>query len=311
VSEVIEFSVPGTCAHLGPGFGVLGVAVDIPLRIRVESKAAGGHRVVREGSLSHAPKDPRHDPILRAVHAAAERFAIRLPAGLDITATNDIPAYTGLGTNAASFAAGFGIAARFAPHTPPADELIDLLVELGGTAAHGGAALYGGLVACCEVRTAERSVGHHVFRYALAPEWHFVLVCPHVRIGAAEANRILPPTLAHGVVQRSSGRLLGLLHGFAVGDEVLLGNCIADEIHVPFRRALVPGLGNALEAIVASGVPAVTISGAGPTLVAITRDEAAGKRAAQAARAAFAAAGVDVHTLQVRGYESGALPGDA
>ena len=215
VTEPLQFTVPATCAHLGPGFGVLGLAVDIPLHITVTEECEPGHHVVRHGEMSGAPEDPRHDGILRALQVGAERLQIKLPDALTITAENSIPAGTGLGTSSAGFVAGFGVAVRYAKESPPADELTDLLVELGGTAAHGGAALYGGLVATCPVQVAQEKVAHRVFRYPLNDAWRFVLACPKARIGTADARRVLPASLPHGVIKRTTGRVLGLLHALA------------------------------------------------------------------------------------------------
>ena len=308
MSKAFEFKVPATCAHLGPGFGVLGLAVDLALSIQVEESGSGGFEVLREGEMSHAPKDPRHDAILRALNAARERFSIKLPDSLRITATNHIPPFTGLGTNAAAFAAGFGIASRYASSAPPADELLDVMVELGGTASHGGAALYGGLVACCPVQTAQERVSHRVFRYALSEDWHFVIACPNHHMGTSDVVRVLPATLPHGVIRRTSGRLLGLLHALAVGDDTLLRNCLVDEVHVPFRRSLVPGVDKTLGRIETDELAGVTISGAGPALVMLTTDEQAAAKGETLMHATFAEEGMDVEIVRVGGCTYGALP---
>ena len=49
-----QFKVPATCAHLGPGFGVLGVAVDVALTVEVEPTGAIGFEIIRHGEVSHA-----------------------------------------------------------------------------------------------------------------------------------------------------------------------------------------------------------------------------------------------------------------
>jgi homoserine kinase len=305
-----EFDVPATCAHLGPGFGVLGLAVDLALKIRVEESKSGGFEVVRDGVMSHDPKDPRHDGILRGLNAASERFSIKLPGGLAISARNDIPAFSGLGTNSAAFAAGLGIACRYTSQPPTADALLDLLVELGGTPAHGGAALYGGLVAVCPVQTSKDELRHLVLRYALADSWHFVIARPDHHIGAPEAVRLLPASLPHGVIKRTSGRLLGLLHALSVGDDELLKSCMVDEVHVPYRRKLVPGVDQALRAIQEGNIAGATISGAGPALVLITQSEESATVGAKTMQTAFDEAAMPVDILHLRGSRHGAIPDD-
>lgn len=306
--EPFKFKVPATCAHLGPGFGVLGVAIDTALTIEVEETSSSGLEVIRRGEMSHAPEDPRHDAILRALTAAQEKYEIKLPAGLRITADNEIPASSGLGTNSACYAAGFGIAARYAQQVPPADELVDLLVHLGGTAAHAGAALYGGLVACSPVQTAQETVCHHVFRYALSSDWRFVIVTPDHHLAASEVVRVLPANLPHGVIKRTSGRLLGVLHALAVGDEDLLRHCLIDEVHVPFRRNIVPGMDQALRAIDEMGRGGATISGAGPGLVLITTSTEVAQEGGTRMQKAFEDAGLAAKITVVGTSEVGALP---
>lgn len=308
MAEPLQFTVPATCAHLGPGFGILGLAVDIPLHITVTEEAERGHRVIHHGEMSGTPEDPRHDGILRALHACAERFEIKLPESLTITAENSIPAGTGLGTSSAGFAAGFGVAVRYARGSPPADELTDLLVELGGTAAHGGAALYGGLVATCPVQVAKERVAHRVFRYALHDSWRFVIACPKVRIGTADARRVLPASLPHGVTKRTTGRVMGLLHALAEGDETLLRRCITDEVHVPYRRRLLEGLDEAIHAGEEAGAAGVTISGAGPALLALTTDESRSPAIRDAMADALQKTGAEVDVLMVHASLTGALP---
>jgi len=303
-----QFKVPATCAHLGPGFGVLGVAVDVALTVEVEPTGAIGFEIIRHGEVSHAPEDSRHDPVLRALSAAQEKYDIKLPSGLRITVDNKIPAFSGLGTNSASYAAGFGIAARYAQQAPTADELVDLLVHLGGTAAHAGAALYGGLVACSPVQTAQETVAHHVFRYALSPDWIFVIAAPQYHLAASDVVRVLPANLPHGVIKRTSGRLLGVLHALAVGDQDLLRHCLVDEVHVPFRRNIVPGMNDALRAIEDMGAGGATISGAGPAIVMATTSEKVAREGGAKMQEAFAQAGLTAEITTVGISTTGALP---
>ncbi len=49
MTEAFEFHVPATCANLGPGFGVLAIALDLPLVISVEPREEEGHAVERRG----------------------------------------------------------------------------------------------------------------------------------------------------------------------------------------------------------------------------------------------------------------------
>jgi homoserine kinase len=54
------------------------------------------------------------------------------------------------------------------------------------------------------------------------------------------------------------------------GDLDLLQQSIEDRLHMPYRLPLIPGAQQALDAAYQAGASAVTISGAGPSLIAFT-----------------------------------------
>ena len=99
-----------------------------------------------------------------------------------------------------------------------------------------------------------------------------------------------------------------MLHALEIGDEELLGKFLFDEVHVPFRRRLVPGMEQAMQAGCEAGAAGVTISGHGPGLVALTTDEAAVEPISQAMIEAFAAEEQVVETLPLRAATRGACP---
>ena len=310
MNEPFEFRVPATCANLGPGFGVLAVALDLPLSMSVASVKDDGHEVDRRGTAQEMRMDTRHDAILRGLHEAATRFDIKLPAGLRIVADSRIPPASGLGTHTASFAAGIGAALRFAKQVPTEHEALDLLVGLGGDPGHGAAALAGGFTAVCQTSVPAEQLSFRVLQRPLHEAWHFVLACPEARVTTADTRRILPPTLPHAITPRTASRLIGLLDALEAGDEALLGKFLFDEVHVPFRRRLVPGMDLAMTAGCEAGAAGVTISGHGPGLVALTTDEAKVEPIARAMAEAFATVEQVVETLPLRATTRGALPAD-
>ncbi len=272
MTDTFRFEVPASSANLGPGYQVLGVALDVTLKARVEVRRKGeGISIERRAGVVEQFDDPRHDPIVRGIHATATRFGIKLPAALHATIESDIPPACGLGTTSAGFACGMAIAARFAKETPSFEDLVSELVALGGDPAHGAAALVGGLVACCQLATTGTAPRYRVFPHALLDDWRFVVVAPAVPMSVAELARLLPASLPHAFASRTTGRALGVLRALALGDEDLLGECIVDDVHVPYRRQALPGMSDAMRAAVTAGAAGATISGAGPALIAFTR----------------------------------------
>lgn len=305
----ITFHVPASAANLGPGYGVIALALDLALGITVEQSGDGDLVVERRDDPSAHLEDTRHDPVLRGLRAGAERFGVALPKGLHVVVEGTIPRGTGMGTISAGFAAGLAIAVRLGKKKVAASQLLDALVPLGGDPAHGAAALLGGLCATVPMSAPQDTELHQrILQFPIHRDWHYVIALPDVQMGTADTKRVLPPTLPHAATARSTGRTLGVLHALEHGDEDLLRHCLVDEIHLPYRRRLVPGLSEALVAAVAAGAAGATICGHGPGLIAFTIASGKTPEIARAMVHAFAQAGREATTLTLQTAFYGALP---
>ena len=307
MAEMFSFGVPATTAHLGPGFGVLAIALDRAIQVTVEASDHPGLKIERRGTMRELKMDARHDEILRGLQAAAERYKIKLPADLTITADSTVPAACGFGTNTACYAAGLATAVRLAKEPPPAHEVVDLLVELGGDPAHGSAALAGGMTAACHVNAPREKQRFRIVRHPLHGTWRFVFAVPEARMTTSDAQRILPPTLPYATTMRTTGRVLGLLHALSVGDPTDLRAFMRDEVHVPFRQRLLAGIPEAIEAGYDAGAAGVTISGHGPGILAITNEPDKCTAIGEAMVVAFGNAGQKASALELGATGQGAL----
>lgn len=301
MTQNFELRVPATTANLGPGYGVVGLALDLWFDFRVTVHAGHGEfSIERPDSAAEKASDPRHDSFARGLRAAADRFDIKVPDGLRVVIRGDAPRRCGLGSNTAEHVAGIQAACRFAKSPPTVDERLDLLVAVGGDPAHGAAALRGGLAFAVPVQSPTGDARYRCLGGRISKVWWLAITAPDVAIGTADVHRVVPATLPNAVLQRSSGRLVGLLHALEIGDEALLGGCLLDEVHVPFRMQLAPGMTQALDAARESGAAGATISGHGPAMLAFAVDSAGAERAGAAMAAAFESAGVPSRTLVVR-----------
>ena len=308
MTEPLSFQTPASTANLGPGYGVLGLALELALTTTIEPAEDGNVVVERRDDPDAHDPDLRHDTVLRGLRAAAKLLEVDLSKGLRLVVEGTVPRGAGLGTNSAGFAAGVGAAVRLASKPASPDQLIDILVGLGGDPAHGAASLMGGLVATCLISKPHESPRHHLVPQDLYPDWYYTLVLPDLQMGTAETTRVLPATLPHAVTTRNTSRLVGLLAALAKGDEELLGACLFDETHVPFRRKLVPGLEQALAAGKEAGAAGVTISGHGPGVLALTTDEAKTDAIGMAIAEVFHDHSVPTNMMTSRASTTGSLP---
>ena len=305
----ITFHVPASTANLGPGYGVVGLALDLPLGITVEARSDGEIVVDRRDDPSAHREDLRHDPVVRGLRRGAELFDVSLAKGCSVRVEGTIPRGTGMGTISAGYAAGLSIAARLARKKPTPGAVLDALVPLGGDPAHGAAALLGGLTATAQLSLPhEREIRHQPLPMPIHADWHYVIALPDIQMGTADTKRVLPPTLPHAATRRSTGRTLGVLRALAEADEELLRECLLDEVHLPYRRRLVPGLEDALVAAVDAGAAGATICGHGPGLIAFTTVSGRVSEIARAFVQAFGRADREATTLTLQTAFYGALP---
>src|SRR6266536_4462214 len=160
----LHVSAPASSANLGPGFDCLAVALD--LRNEVDVRQAGGDTievvVAGEGVRDAAPG--ADNLFVRAFAAAGAD-----PRGLRFEMTNRVPFYRGLGSSAATIAAG--VAAGLAWSRGDAEPL-PIAAGLEGHPDNVAAALNGGLTLAWT-----RDERPHAVRLASCPV-EFVVAVP-------------------------------------------------------------------------------------------------------------------------------------
>src|SRR5439155_1571970 len=101
----------------------------------------------------------------------------------------------------------------------------------------------------------------------LHPSLALVFAVPDFTVETKRARAALPATLPHADAARAAAKSAALVHGLAHADLRLLAAGLDDVLHVPFRRALVPGYDEVTSAARQAGAPGATLSGSGPTVV--------------------------------------------
>lgn len=189
----------------------------------------------------------------------------KLPTKLNIAISSDIPVGQGLGSSAATIAAGAALGQLLATGRTDLDRIFQATAELEGHPDNAAPAVYGG----------PRAVLGSRGRFAAwAMPWHRGLrvgLCvplKQLKTDTAAARRALPRQVRHADAVDNQRALLTLLHGFATGDGVAIADGLADRLHVPYRKAMIPGFDEAVDAARRAGAFGATISGAGGSLVA-------------------------------------------
>ena len=139
MNGTIVVRAPASTANLGPGFDCAAAALDLWNELEVAAAVNGEPLVVLDGEgADELPRDDRH--------LALRAFALVAPLeGRRFRFVNRIPLERGLGSSAATVAAGLVAGLAAAGRTASFDELLELGLPLEGHADNLAAALCGGV----------------------------------------------------------------------------------------------------------------------------------------------------------------------
>ena len=295
MTKRVRAIAPATVANIGPGFDVLGLALEGPCDL-VEAEATQDGVVTLvditgdEGAL---PRQANQNCVGAVAQDVLRRFGAP-GTGVRLWLHKGLPLGSGLGSSAASsVAAALATAAVVCPEVDRI-ALLDATRE-GERLATGVAhpdnvapALLGGLVACV-VREGEQV---EALRLPVAEGIVVVTGSPALQIPTEASRAVMPEHYSLQDAVANMSRVAGLVSGFASGDLKRIGSCLEDRLATPYRKGLIPAFDDVMEAACVAGAVGGGISGAGPALFALTDGEDRGDQIGSAMVAAFARAGV-------------------
>ncbi len=109
-----------------------------------------------------------------------------------------------------------------------------------------------------------------------------VIVRPILQLGVKDKTRmarsLLPKSVPFEKLVEQTSSLTALLLGIMTGNPELMGAGMSRDVIIePARSTMIPGFNQAKKAALEAGAYGCTISGAGPSIVALTSREAAPK----------------------------------
>jgi homoserine kinase len=274
---------PATSANLGPGFDAFGLALGLydEVTATVTESGVGGGRAtggaagrgggaapgdleiqVNGAGADELPRDETH-LVVRSMHATWQRLGVPEPPGLHLSCVNQIPHGRGLGSSAAAIVSGvrLAVALMTGREIDEADALA-LAAELEGHPDNVAACLLGGLTIAWRESDKARAV-----TLGVHPEIRPVAFVSPEPVSTEMARGLLPAEVQHVDAAANAGRA-GLLVAALTQRPDLLLTASEDRLHQDYRRSAMPQTLKLVEALRASGVPAV-VSGAGPTVLAL------------------------------------------
>lgn len=295
----VKILVPATSANLGPGFDVLGVALDFyntveislqpGLDIRAETAGEGARFLSRRGSKM----------VVEAVRRVFQRAGSAAP-GLLIRQYNKIPLFRGLGSSAAAVAGGMAAANALLPEPLPPEEIFCLAAAMEGHPDNVAPALFGGFTVACATKN-----GYRHIRIDPPAGLNVVVCVPSFTLPTKKSRSLLPEHVPLDDAVFNIGHTALLVAALFTGNLKHLSFAMEDKLHQPYRSLLIPGLAAVKEAAREAGALAAVLSGAGPALISFTcgQEDAVG----EAMRQTFAAYGVTARIIVAGIGHKGAL----
>lgn len=258
-------SAPASSGNLGPGFDVLGMALE--LRSRVRTSAGTGKVIVRGEGAGSLPEDGEN-LVARAFDHSVASHVPDIREGLDLECDNRIPIARGLGSSTAAAACGLIAGWTAVGHSWDPDELARELALFDGHPDNAAACAHGGIVVCRDIAVGDADPDLDVVALGPAPWIIPIALVPDQELATAAARAVLPVQYDPREVTRTLAAMGLLLAGLVGGHPELVADALeGDHLHEPPRAQLVPQLAEVRDSLKATEALGATLSGAGPTVL--------------------------------------------
>ena len=257
----VTIRVPATTANLGPGFDAFGCALSLYTDVTFEETEAG----LEITGCDEAFTGP--DNLAYTAYCAVLGSLSEEVKGVKIHIDAQIPIGRGLGSSAALLVAGAMAANVLRGNRLSTQGLMNITNAMEGHPDNLAPAFFGGLTASMVDNGLPITVS-----FPLHPDWEILALIPDFELHTHFARSVLPTQIprADAVYNLSHGAMV--LKALELGDEKLLRNAMQDALHQPYRKKLIPDY-DAIEGLVRTSGAAFCLSGAGPTLLCITRNK--------------------------------------
>ncbi|WP_443667595.1 homoserine kinase [Hoyosella rhizosphaerae] len=267
--------VPASSANLGPGFDTLGLALGMHDRISVTVAHAGLDISVGGAGEGEVPLDSSH-LVVRSLQRGLS-FAGVAAHGLKIHCENVIPHSRGLGSSASAVVGGLvaanGLIAQVAPErTLSKADLVQLSSEFEGHPDNASASVLGGaVVSWTEPANGGNGPQYFATRLEVHPDIRAFAVIPEVRSSTSHTRGLLPMHVTHRDAVFNVSRAALVVVALTQHPELLMA-ATEDKLHQQQRASAIPVTTRWVAQLRSAGIAAM-VSGAGPAVLALTRQD--------------------------------------
>jgi len=262
IMRSVTIRVPATTANLGPGFDAFGCALQLYTDVTFEETESG----LQITGCDEAFAGP--DNLAYVSYCAVLESLNEEIKGVKIHIDAHIPICRGLGSSAALLVAGAMGANVLRGNRLSTQGLLNITNAMEGHPDNLGPAFFGGLTASMVDNGLPVTVS-----FPLHSDWEILALVPDFDMPTPKARAVLPQQVSRedAIYNISHGAMV--LKALELGDEKLLRHAMQDKLHQPYRKHMIADY-EAIEELVRTNGAAFCLSGAGPTLLCITRNKA-------------------------------------
>ncbi|HSG52644.1 MAG TPA: homoserine kinase, partial [Rheinheimera sp.] len=274
----LRYYAPASTGNFSVGFDLLGAAFE-PLSAELFGDVLEILSEQSEMSLSivgryvhQLPADSSDNLVLRCFEAFEQKVGQRLPR-LALRLHKNLPVGSGLGSSACSIVVACYAFNDYFGQPLTKSQLLQLMAEaeggVSGSVHYDNVApsYFGGLQLMLP-GSAQICRSIPWFEH-----WRVVLCYPGTVLSTKAARDVLPKQLSLSDSIAFAGMLSRFVSACYAADEADASAALKDLVAEPARKALIPELAGIRTVLEAQGVLHVGISGAGPTLFALCKDD--------------------------------------
>jgi len=292
MKKEITIQAPATVANLVCGFDVLGLCLAEPYDIMQVRLLDKPQVIIRTTDHFPLPSDPA---LNTAGAPLLEMLAVlKQDIGFEVIITKQIKPGSGIGSSAASAAGAVVAANELLGNIFSREELVRFAMY-GEKVASGvkhadniAPCIYGGV-------TLIRSIFPLDIIPIESPELFVTVLHPQIEVRTSDAREILRKEVLLKDAIRQWGNIGGLVAGLMKGDYDLIGRSLEDVIIEPVRSILIPGFDRIKTECKEAGAIGGGISGSGPSIFMLSRDQATAKIVAAVMKSIYDRIGVSYH----------------
>ncbi len=290
----IKIFAPATIANLVCGFDILGLALNHPQdEMELTPSKEPGIRIQHIDDYN-LPTATEKNVAGAALIALLEEYPDK-NIGFDLTINKIIKPGSGLGSSAASSAGAVVGANHLLNNYFTGQDLVRFAMN-GEKVASGvkhadniTPCIYGGV-------TLIRSIFPLDIIPLAAPPMYVTVVHPQIEVKTSDARQILRKEVQLKDAIKQWGNIAGLVAGFLQSDYDLISRSLEDVIIEPIRSILIPGFDEVKLQCKEAGALGGGISGSGPSVFMLSREEATAKTVEQIMKNIYDKIGVEYRT---------------